>query len=68
MSVSDMVIERAHRLPSRTSTRPIIVKFSRFKDKDRALKTYRERRVELQDAGTADTGGDNAMFTKHLET
>ena len=59
MNVSDMGIERAHRLPSRSSPRPIIVKFSRFKDKDRVLKTYRERRTELQEAGTADTGRDN---------
>lgn len=42
INVSVMGIERAHRLPSRSSPHPNIVKFSSFKDKDRVLKKYRQ--------------------------
>ena len=41
---SDVKIERAHRLPGKSHPRPLIVKFSYYKDKDRILKRYREIR------------------------
>lgn len=41
---TDIKIERAHRLPAKSSPRPLIVKFSHYKDKDRILKRYREIR------------------------
>ena len=59
MNVSDMGIERAHRLPSRSSPRPIIVKFSSFKDKDLVHKKYRQCRTERQEASAADIGSEN---------
>ena len=43
---SDIKIERAHRLPSKNSPRPIIVKFSFYKDKDNVLRTYRQKRKD----------------------
>lgn len=52
MDVRDMKIERAHRLPSRSSPRPLIVKFSHFKDRELVLKNYREHRKNLQGAAT----------------
>ena len=65
MNVSDMGIERAHRLPSRSSPRPIIVKFSHFKDKDLVLKKYRQRRTERQEANAAENpeGNENSTPT-----
>ena len=36
---ANIKIERAHRLPSKSKPRPIIVKFSHFKDKDEVLKS-----------------------------
>ena len=48
-------IERAHRLPSKSSPRPIIVKFSHFKDKDAILKAYRNKRKANQ---TDDSQGE----------
>ena len=36
-------IERAHRFGSKTTPKPIIVKFSFFKDRDEVLKTYRQK-------------------------
>ena len=61
VNVSDMGIERVHRLPGRSSPRPIIVKFSHFKDKDLVLKKYRARRKELQEANVADiAAGENS--------
>ena len=41
-------IERAHRLPSKSSPHPIIVKFSYFKDKDPILRACRNKRKETQ--------------------
>ena len=36
-------IERAHRLPGKFKPRPIIVKFSFYKDRERILRRYREQ-------------------------
>ena len=47
-------IERAHRLPSKSSPRPVIVKFSHFKDKQLVLKAYREKRKEQREAAQPD--------------
>ncbi|MEW8546814.1 MAG: hypothetical protein AB2693_25145 [Candidatus Thiodiazotropha sp.] len=58
LDVSNMKIERAHRLPSQSSPRPIIVKFSHFKDKDLVLKTYRQKRKEKQNVATIDSAND----------
>ena len=59
---SNIQIERAHRLPSRSNPRPVIVKFSHFKDKERVLKAYRDKRKNQQivpNAGEPDIeGGD----------
>ena len=41
---SAIQIERAHRIRSKNSPRPIIVKFSHYKDRDRVLKSFREKR------------------------
>ena len=42
-------IERAHRLNTRKFPRPAIVKFSHFKDKEKVLRTYREKIKELKE-------------------
>ena len=51
---SEIKIERAHRLPGKNKPKPIIVKFSFFKDKDRVLRKYREKtkapRSDVQEA------------------
>ena len=57
---ASMKIERAHRLPSKSKPRPIIVKFPHFKDKDQVLKKYRAKRREQQEADDGPNGqGDN---------
>ncbi|MEW8547208.1 MAG: hypothetical protein AB2693_27170 [Candidatus Thiodiazotropha sp.] len=62
---SNIKIERAHRLSSKSSPRPVIVKFSHFKDKELVLKTYREKRKQQRDtAQSTDTeveAGGNAQ-------
>ena len=53
---TSMKIERAHRLPSKSKPRPIIVNFSHFKDKDEVLRKYRAKskeRVESADGPNA---------------
>ena len=52
---SDVKIERAHRLPGKSHPRPLIVKFSYYKDKDRILKRYREIRDERNRTGDGPT-------------
>jgi hypothetical protein len=42
MNESDIRIERAHRLYSNNKPRPLIVKFSFYKDKENVLKKNRE--------------------------
>lgn len=44
---TEIKIERAHRLPGRFKPRPVIVKFSFYKDKDKILSVYREKRKHL---------------------
>ena len=44
---SSIRIERAHRIRSKNSPRPIIVKFSHYKDREKVLKAYREKRRSL---------------------
>ena len=46
---SRISIERAHRLNTRKSPRPVIVKFSHYKDKEKVLRTYRENVKELKE-------------------
>ena len=61
MDEQSIKIERAHRLFSKTSPRPIIVKFSYFKDKELVLKSYREKRKAQQDSdqiGDVEGGAD----------
>ena len=53
---ADIKIERAHRLPAKSSPRPLIVKFSHYKDKDRILKRYREIRNARPAQPSSDTG------------
>lgn len=44
-------IERAHRLPGKFKPRPLITKFSFYKDKDKVLGAYREKRKHLAQNG-----------------
>ena len=65
-------IERAHRLGSKTTPKPIIVKFSFFKDKDEILKTYRQKQKEKRENqssqsnenDTRDRGDQNNITAK----
>lgn len=41
---SSIQIERAHRISRKTSPRPVIVKFSFYKDRNKVLNAYREKR------------------------
>ena len=47
IDVSNIKIERAHRLPSKYTARPGTVKVSHFKNKERVLKVYREKKVKI---------------------
>ena len=63
---TSMKIERAHRLPSNSKPRPIIVKFSHFKDKDQVLKKYcakHKEREEAADGPNARDGDDDDSGT-----
>ena len=46
---SRISIKRAHRLNTRKSPRPVIVKFSHYKDKEKVLRRYREKVKELKE-------------------
>ena len=46
---NEIKIERAHRLPGNESPRPVIVKFSFFKDRDNVLQAYRNKRKEINE-------------------
>ena len=50
-------IERAHRLRSKTSPRPIIVRFSFFKERNEVLKVYSQK--EKRDSQSSEGSGDN---------
>lgn len=65
---SEISIERAHRLNgSNSRPRPIIVKFSFFKDKDRILKTYREKRKEIRENRTQRDNIDSEVDTQNQD-
>ena len=52
---SKISIERAHRIGSQNKPRPVIVKFSFYKDKDRVLQAYREKRkIDRLNGGNSD--------------
>ena len=61
-------IERAHRIQAKETPRPVIVKFSFFKDKEKGLKRYREKGKEVAakeadkelQGGGAEGGGEDA--------
>ncbi|MEW8107368.1 MAG: hypothetical protein AB2801_20365, partial [Candidatus Thiodiazotropha endolucinida] len=55
---SSIKIERAHRLSSKASPRPIIAKFSFFKDKESILKTYRQKRKDRVNTETTEATGN----------
>ena len=67
---SRISIERAHRLKAKTFPRPIIAKFSLFKDRDRVLKKYREKRDSAQneDDGQQSDHGTNATEGEAAES
>ena len=44
INATNLSIERAHRIQSTEKPRPIIVKFSFYKEKEKILKSYREKR------------------------
>ena len=53
---SKISIERAHRIGSQNKPRPVIVKFSFYKDKDRVLQAYREKRkIDRMNGGNSDS-------------
>ena len=61
---SDIKIERAHRLGgNKSGTRPIIVKFSFYKDKEKILRAYREKKKVIRARKTPRDGasGDNVQ-------
>lgn len=45
---ADISIDRAHRLPGKSKSRPLIAKFSIFMDKEKILRAYRENRKQEQ--------------------
>ena len=54
-------IERAHRISSKTSPRPVIVKFSFYKDRERILNSYWEKRKQHNERQQAEaTNGDGS--------
>ena len=57
-----------HRIPSKTSPRPLIVKFSFYKDRDRVLKAYREKRTRQNEQTTESTEASAAEQTEQSET
>lgn len=63
---SQMSIERAHRLPSNQKPQPVIAKFSFFKDKEKVLRTYRQKRKESNEKEEQKTraaqGGSDDVF------
>lgn len=65
---SSIQIERAHRIPSKTSPRPLIVKFSFYKDRDKVLKAYREKRKRQNEQSAETTGASAAEQIEQSET
>ena len=69
---STIRVERAHRIRSKISPRPIIVKFSHYKDRDKVLKVYREKRKTQRNdqtvqADAATNGADENRTDKQPE-
>ena len=69
----DISIERAHRIRGSEKPRPLIVKFSFYKDRYRVLKTYmqtrkdaneliKEREIQQQSAGNENKNPDDIDF------
>lgn len=50
---SRISIEKACRMSSRETPRPVIIKFSLYKHKDQVLKSYREKMKAIREAGGA---------------
>ena len=57
---SRVQIERAHRLSSKEKPRPVIVKFSFYKDRDEILKTYKQKKKQIREAENADTASNES--------
>ena len=53
--------ERAHRLPNKSSPRPIIVKFSFYKDRETVLRAYRQKRKGQYIEDTSGGQTDNEL-------
>ena len=60
---SAISIERAHRLPGKNYPRPVFIKFSFFKDKERVIKRYREQRKSDRENKTSDAPSNEASTT-----
>lgn len=63
---SDMKIERAHRLPSKNSPRPIIVKFSFYKDRDSVLRAYRQKRKDENNENNDNPTDEDAETVRRI--
>ena len=59
---SKILIERAHRLHSKMKPRPLIVKFSFFKDKENVLKRY--RLIQKQARNSARGAGEKVRISE----
>ena len=69
---STIRVERAHRIRSKISPRSIIVKFSHYKDRDKVLKVYHEKRktqlnAQTVQADAATNGADENRTDKQPE-
>ena len=59
-----MSIEHAHRLPSKFSPRPIIAKFSFFKNKEAILSKYRQLTKEKRSSGVNQSMNNQVRITE----
>lgn len=73
-------VERAHRIQAKETPRPVIVKFSFFKDKENVLKQYKLKRKEFAareaekeapegatgDSDSIDNDPEESLFRKHI--
>lgn len=63
MDETGISFERAHRLNTRNSPRPVIVKFSHFKDRDKVLRKYRDQKsTALGGEQPGDVSGQNRVI------
>ena len=58
MDERDINIERAHRLPSKEKPRPVIVKFSFYKDREKILKTYKQKKKDIREVENTDAANN----------